>query len=533
MTEKEFNLLDEPWIRVIDSGCNVSEVSLTELFANAHSFKDLCGEIPTQDFAVLRLLLAILHTVFSRFAASGESSPITNPDDALDRWQEIWENGKFPARVISDYLETQRESFYLFHPERPFYQVERAKIGTDYTAAKLNGNLSESSNKTRLFPSLSGKAKEVLTYSEAARWLIYVNAYDDTSAKPSSEAKKLDTKLPSPGAGWLGKLGLVSAVGNNLFETLMLNLIMVRDNGEIYAAEKPIWEREKIPDGERKEIPLPDNLSELYTLQSRRLYLKRTEYGVTGYYLLGGDFFDKENAFIEPMTFWRSTDSKSSDMFNPRRHDASKQFWRDFSALVMNSEKGRRPGIVSWINRLEQKDMIESRPLNMRIASVQYGDKDFFVTNVFSDSLQMHASLISEMNLTWQQAVINSVEFCDKVAKEVWTFAKNVDLAAGGSSSTKDLKGTSAVFADKAKADFFNRIDSPFRKWLCALDPETDDKTAKEREWRSECVEIAMQLRDELIAQVDSAAFFGRKKEYSAAKAMNEFTKWLNVAKNS
>lgn len=530
MIEKEFNLLDEPWIRVIDGDCRISEVSLIELFKNAHTYKDLCGELPTQDFAVMRLLLAVLHTVFSRRGTNGRSSPLKDPDDALDRWQELWENKKFPAEVITDYLESQRENFYLFHPERPFYQVEHAKVGTEYSAAKLNGNLSESSNKVRLFPNANGKAKEELSFSEAARWLIYVNAYDDTSGKKSSEAKRkekeLGIKIESPGAGWLGRLGLVSVSGDDLFETLMLNLIMVNENGEIYGEEKPLWEREKLPDGERVQIPLPDNLSELYTLQSRRLYLKRNTKSVTGYYLLGGDFFEKENPFIEPMTVWRNADSKKSDVFTPRRHDASKQFWRDFSVLVQNENNARRPGVVSWIDRLEREDMIKDRPLNLRIASVQYGDKDFFVTNVFSDSLQMHASLISDMNVKWQEAVTNSVKFCDTISQYVGKFAKSVNLASGGSNSTKDSKGSSAFFADKAKADFYNRIDAPFRKWLCALDPETDNSIEKERVWRRECVETAIKLGDEMIAQTDPAAIFGRK-DRSAAQAMNDFRRSL------
>ena len=177
----------------------------------------------------------------------------------------------------------QRENFYLFHPERPFYQCEHAKAGTEYSAAKLNGNLSESNNKRRLFAELGGKAKEEMTFSEAARWLLYVNAYDDTSAKPSGESKERGIKLPSPGAGWLGKMGIVFVAGNNLFETLMLNLMMINEREELFGKEMPIWEREKIPDGERTKIPLPDNLSELYTLQSRRLYLKREGQKVTGY----------------------------------------------------------------------------------------------------------------------------------------------------------------------------------------------------------------------------------------------------------
>ncbi len=40
MNEKEFNLLDEPWIRVINENCDIHEVSLIELFEHAHIYKD-------------------------------------------------------------------------------------------------------------------------------------------------------------------------------------------------------------------------------------------------------------------------------------------------------------------------------------------------------------------------------------------------------------------------------------------------------------------------------------------------------------
>ena len=119
MKEKEFNLLDERWIRVIDDQCHVTEVSLLEVFRDSHKYKDLCGELPTQDFAVMRVLLAILHTVFSIYDAAGNAAELEEPDDALERWKEIWEMQRFPAEVITAYLESQREKFYLFHPE-PF-----------------------------------------------------------------------------------------------------------------------------------------------------------------------------------------------------------------------------------------------------------------------------------------------------------------------------------------------------------------------------------------------------------------------------
>ena len=70
--------------------------------------------------------------------------------------------------------------------------------------------------------------------------------------------------------------------------------------------EKPLWESDAVRREERTEIPFPDNLAELYTLQSRRVFLERENDTVIRYYLIGGDFFQKENAFMEPMTVWRT-----------------------------------------------------------------------------------------------------------------------------------------------------------------------------------------------------------------------------------
>ena len=85
--------------------------------------------------------------------------------------------------------------------------MPEAAIGTEYGAAKLNGEMSESSNKIRLFPLYAGAGKTEMTYAQAVRWLLSVNGYDDTSAKPKGKG------LPSVGAGWLGKIGYIQASG--------------------------------------------------------------------------------------------------------------------------------------------------------------------------------------------------------------------------------------------------------------------------------------------------------------------------------
>ena len=100
MKEIEFNLLTEPWIRVRLRDNTVREVSLTEALVSAQDYVDLAGEMPTQNAAVLRLLLAVLFTVFSRVDVKGEPRPLMQSDDALERWSALWQLGHFPLLAV-------------------------------------------------------------------------------------------------------------------------------------------------------------------------------------------------------------------------------------------------------------------------------------------------------------------------------------------------------------------------------------------------------------------------------------------------
>lgn len=523
--DREFNLLDEPWIRVILPDFTQKELSLTDVLLKAHEIRDLAGELHTQDTAVLRLLLAVLHTVFSRCDENGEAYEIEDTNEALRRWGALWNCGSFPEIPVRRYLEEQRDRFWLFDPEHPFFQVPGI-TGTDYTAAKLNGALSESGNKIRLFPPCAGEAKAALSYAEAARWLLYVNGYDDTSAKPKQKG------LPSPGAGWLGKIGAVCAVGENLFETLMLNLVLLQDRYSCWEESKPVWEREKPKADERTEIPLPDNQPELLTLQSRRLLLKRADGAVTGYTLLGGDFFPREDANTEQMTVWKPVkDARSGQVtgHQPKRHDKSRQMWRDFAAFAAQGEDKKRPGVVEWAAILkENRCLPKNRLLRLRITGVQYGDKDFFITDEFSDSLDFSAGLLTEAGRVWQELALAEIELCEKIAWIVGNLADDLEKASGGDGSVADI----------AKEQFYYRVDVPFREWLLTLDPGQGAQAKDElREaWRSKAKAIADALGKEYLAQAGEAAFVGRtvtakngeKRHCSAPEAFNYFEYRLN-----
>ena len=69
--DREFDLINEPWIKVMKLDKSVHEVSLRSVFADAHEYTGLAGETRSQDFALLRLLLAVMYTVFSRYDENG------------------------------------------------------------------------------------------------------------------------------------------------------------------------------------------------------------------------------------------------------------------------------------------------------------------------------------------------------------------------------------------------------------------------------------------------------------------------------
>jgi len=365
--------------------------------------------------------------------------------------------------------------------------------------------LSESNNKVRLFQVRTGDAKRALThaeYDEAARWLLYLNAFDDTSSKPT---KSDGQKMPSPGAGWLGKLGLVYAVGENLFETLMLNFSLLDSNGELWSDDGyAAWERDSVKSAERTEIPMPRSQTELLTLQSRRLLLERNGKDIAGYKLLGGDFFSKENAFSEQMTLWRRDAKSQEELYAPKRHDVSKQLWRDFAALMAKNEGCRPPGVISWLALLEHEGLIPAKTLTIQATAVKYGDKDFFVDDVWGDSISVNAAILSSMGENWVYRIADLLAMTDGCVKRLGYLAADLAAASGDKGSGKDGKKTAAM------EEAYFRLDNPFRSWLAAIDPQSGDIDLSCGAWSEQMRGIVMELAKALIEEAGNNAFLGR-----------------------
>ena len=509
MEQMEFNLLDEPWIRVMTEDCTVVERSLMQVLLNSDQYQRLAGELPTQDVALLRLLLAILQTVFYRVDPEGEDDPIEDRAAAIRRWQALWNAGRFPVQPIRTYLETWKDRFWLFHPEHPFYQVPAAAVGTKFKASKLNGELSESANKMRLFPLRDGEEKETLSYAEAARWLVTLIGFDDSA----STKKETGT-----GTGWLGDRVNVYAIGENLFETLMLNLVFLKDGKYVWAENIPAWEQPTMTTAKKREIPLPDNQAELLTLQSRRLILSREENRVTGFSSTGGDFFGKEgrvNAFSEQMTLWRAckTPKNAVPQFVPASVDPWRQMWIDFEVILGRREDTHIPGGVAWLTELRRKNVIPRKYVHIASVGVTYDSKKGSIADIISDHLDFQMSLLDAAGELWIELVGGEIHLIDKVARALGALAEGLYLAQGGQLDGAGKKARQSQ-RDEGMRLLYAAVDLPFREWLAHIGSQHGDdentRAQEQQRWRSIVFRIADNLGREMVRDAGTAAFTGR-----------------------
>ena len=493
--DKEFNLIDESWIPVVLPDGEIQEVSLMDVFKNAENYVDIAGETPMQYVALLRLLLAITHTVITR-----KHDGFASPEEALDYWQEQWEDGKFCPEDFENYFQKWHERFWLIHPERPFFQVPSAEYGTACTAAKLHGELLESNNKVKLFRGVTGEEIEKLDNPKTARWLVTLESFDDASLKK----KRKDA--PSIKPAWAGQLGNLYAHGSSLFETLWLNTIFLNDNGELYGEDKTCWELPELREEERTEIPLPDNIAELLTLQCRRVCLKRESDFTIGYSILGGDFFDRTNAFIEPYTIWKvqKEKGKPTGVFFPKQFENGRQMWRAIPEIFeKNSESYRKPGIERWLSLLKENEILdEEEVISFKALSLDYGSQSSAIESCYSDTLSFGASVLEASDNQVYQSVISEISKCDKCAdylKKLWVSIET----SKGKRMLKDADSEAVVAA------FYHSIDGVFRSFFYRI-TTTTDKNSRDtavQSFEQALRQIALQMGENLVLSHTSEFF--------------------------
>lgn len=524
MSKQSFNLVIDPWIKVIVKETNQEKlVSLTGFFKEAQNYQQLAGEMRSQDLAILRFLLAILTTVYSRFDANDEvyewldvdketlqlSESVDDDEydqsDLQETWHQLFQAGHF-SEIVIRYLSHHQNQFDLFGA-RPFYQVtadqydllvpakKRIASGSGTVSIKqINRLISESNNTPALFTPKSGGEKKQIALDELTRWLITYQNFTGVTDKTKIET---DEKFATP-AGWLYKLNPVAAKGKSVFETLMLNLILFnQDTKDHYIKQKPVWEYDNINDyvTERKKMILPDDVSSLYTVWARLLHIEWDKNYQPTIFSAGMPMYSSENAFkVEPMSTWKHDAQGGADDFKPAVKSTRSlgiAMWRNFGQYI-NVENtdgnvmGVEPGLITWLHILKSKGLIEkNRHLNLMSAVLVSDDKRTQAPAVeVTDDLTIRADVLFDTESTqrWPIRIENMIDTTQQIGKDFWQFAATIG-------EIRNLDKSS--FASQQSAKFYEQLNAPFKHWLASLSND-DDRDAKELEWKHELKQIVL-----------------------------------------
>ena len=125
------------------------------------------------------------------------------------------------------------------------------------------------------------------------------------------------------------------------------------------------------------------------------------------------------------------------------------------------------------------------------IASVQYGDKDFFASDLYNDTLNVQLGILSDVGKSWCAIILYEISGCDDIAKHIGTLANELFYASGGDPEKKTLPGAAA------KERLYYELDVPFREWLASLKADDEDTDEKVSAWRETAKRI-MSLMDTL-----------------------------------
>ncbi|QIS05589.1 type I-E CRISPR-associated protein Cse1/CasA [Nocardia brasiliensis] len=530
-----FDLLNDPWIPVIyhDTGSTASsgsqleprarELSLRAVFRDAPQVLTLSGEIPTQTFAILRLLLAILR----RSIRDRSGRP-------TDVWKSLWTDDALPLAEIDQYLDDHKTRFNLFDPVAPFFQVADLRINKG--ASTLDVLIADVPNGHKYFTSRGGRHMEAITFAEAARWLVHAQAFDPSGIKSGADGDpraKGGRGYPI-GVAWTGQLGGIYWEGANLAETLILNTALAGLDDNPYPKEdKPAWERP--PAGPTVRLdPEPSGPADLFTWQSRRIRLVAEEKAVTGVVLCNGDPLEPFNKQrFEPMTAWRfsqvQTKKSGRDRHYPLTHHVERGLWRSLASLLSQGQSKNdrgapvQPGLVQWASRLVEDGKLDvTQLIRLHATGMEYVNNQAVVGEVVDDSLTFRVALLSS-DPHLRMCALDAIKTAENSVGILASLAGDLALAAGGEPT---------LARSHARERGYFILESSYRRWLAGL-ASAADVELYDRNWQEAVRREVVRIARELIDTAGTPARVGRRigdRYMDAARAEGRFFYLLRSA---
>lgn len=503
----EFNLLDQVWIPCLMQTANQPrELSLRDVLVEAHNIREVFDDSPIVTIALHRLLLAILHRNF------GPAS--------FSEWKELWKCGQWDGETLTRYFEQWQHRFNLFDEERPFYQVKRMpKAGVQPVTLLA---LEISGSQSTLFDHNFENAPPEMTAAVAARYVIGRQAFSIGFGR--SEPFYLQDSTLVRGLTFL-------VFGNNLFETLALNLL-------VYTTARPVeWCREDLPCWEQKEPATPDpdgTLARGYldylTWQSRRIHLltegnlpavKRCQ--IQQNLVLS----DAQN-ILDPFKCYREVKEKG---LQPIPMNPAKALWRDSHVLFQQTTQvRRRPEVFELVARIEmarRRGEIEAQPA-YSFAAYGFATKIGQPANVecwARERLPLPLAYLTEVSLveSLRLALKLADDICDGLKESIRHLARLLiaPLSNDKNARQPDANDITNVASGFAAVEFYwARLDPAFKKLLSDLpEDQRANQAAEDLPDTRAATEWARMLLDTARAALNKSlnSLSGSAREFRAA----------------
>ncbi|WP_434212667.1 type I-E CRISPR-associated protein Cse1/CasA [[Pseudomonas] boreopolis] len=322
---KDFNLLDKPWLPVRFADGHIEELGLLGAFRRSDQIVALAETAPPNLVAQYRLLLAILHRALTR----------AFPEGWKDKDRARWYREGLPVEAVADYLEHWRERFWLFHPECPFMQVAALDECDETQSLYPPSTLSlEQFYGTGMFN------QEV--FRNDAWWprdvIKSMMGYFQFVPGGFFPGKKLKV---SEKAGALTDTAAILPLGASLAQTLTLCLHGWRGGDDL-----PAWERARLTVSELRGDPvLATGPNDRYTRQSRAVLLLREPDGSIRWLRFAAGFALGEDANApDPMASFRV--SADGTKLVRLSFGKGRALWRDLPVLVPNPSRASHPAAV-------------------------------------------------------------------------------------------------------------------------------------------------------------------------------------------
>jgi CRISPR system Cascade subunit CasA len=219
----DFDLLSDRWIPVQRLNGNPDEISLKEALCRAPLLARIVDPSPLVTFGIHRFLGAVLHRYLDIVDENG--------------WADLWEAGEFPEEFFVRLEARCSGRLRLFDPDRPFLQSGDILLDAkpDEPLKSVGYLAPEASTGTNVAHfSHAGEARHAFCPVCCAKGLLQMPCF----ATAGGAGIK-------PGINGVPPLYLLPR-GSNLFQTVMLNLLLPAYRGELAAGPDPgpLWESE-------------------------------------------------------------------------------------------------------------------------------------------------------------------------------------------------------------------------------------------------------------------------------------------------